>query len=325
MGDEINDEELQELLAAADNRRGADNTDETFAAPLSYDFKRPQRVNKDQSRTLENIHEHFVRFFSSTLASSMRMVVDVDLAFTDQAAYGEFVLSLPNPCSAYTFFMDPPGGYAVLSLAPDLVMAIIDRAFGGKGQALPGDGRPLTHIERNVIDKVVTRVFNDLEATWEPITTIKVTDVTFETNPEFIQVASASEPVIVVAFEAHCNNVSSLVHLCYPIGTLDHLLPKLDPQKKKGRAPANKTKTMASLQKTRVPVVVQIAHGNLPLGEVANLQKDDVIKLDTAKNEPAVIFIGGQPKFLGRPGLQRRKRAIEILSSIGEGEENLYL
>ena len=74
----------------------------------------------------------------------MRMVVDVDLAFTDQAAYGEFILSLPNPCSAYTFFMDPPGGYAVLSLAPDLVMAIVDRAFGGKGQALPGDGRPLT-------------------------------------------------------------------------------------------------------------------------------------------------------------------------------------
>ncbi len=326
MGDEINDEELQQLLAAAGNR-GADNTDEAFAkTPLAYDFKRPQRVNKDQSRNLENIHEHFVRFFSSTLASSMRMVVDVDLAFTDQASYGEFVLSLPQPCSAYSFFMDPPGGYAVLSMAPELVMAIVDRSFGGKGNSLADDARPLTQIERNVIDKLAARVFNDLESTWEPLANIKVTDVTFETNPEFIQVAASSDPVLIVALEVHCNNVSSLVHICYPISTLDHLLPKLNPQQRRGQqTPAAKDKNMASLQKTKVPVVVQIASGNLPLGEIANLQKGDVIKLDTTKNDPAVIFIGGQPKFLGRPGLQRRKRAIEIVSPISAEEENLYI
>ena len=327
MDEELNDDELRELMAAAGRNRDSNDDSEAFAkTPMAYDFKRPQRVNKEQSRTLENIHEHFVRSFSSTLASSMRMVVDVDLAFTDQASYGEFIVSLPNPCSAYSFYMDPPGGYAILSIAPELVMSVVDRAFGGKGNVLPGDPRPMTQIERNVVDKLVARVFNDLEATWESVAPIKIEDVTFETNPEFIQVATSSDPVVLVAFEAHSNNVSSLIQLCYPLSTLDPLLPRMGTQQKGARqTPPDKRKNLQSLQKTRVPVIVQIARGSLPLGDIANLQKGDVIKLDTTKSEPAVIFLGNQPKFLGRPGLQRRKRAIEIISPIDASEEDFYL
>jgi len=73
-----------------------------------------------------------------------------------------------------------------------------------------------------------------------------------------------------------------------------------------------------------IPVEVQVATGSLSLSDVAALKVGDVVKLDTPKDHPAVVFIGDRPKYLGRPGLRGRRRAIEILGEIGPEEEALY-
>ena len=148
MGDDITDGELHELIAAAkaDKRPGRGDFER---AAISYDFKRPQQIKADQTRRLESVHEQFARFAASTLSSSMRMVVDVELAFCDQLLHNEFVLSLPSPCSAYSLTIEPYGGRAVMSLEPALLSALVDRAFGGQGRGLQDDSRPLTQIELN--------------------------------------------------------------------------------------------------------------------------------------------------------------------------------
>ncbi len=295
--------------------------------PMSYDFKRPQRVNKDQIRAIESLHEQFARLFSSTISTAMRTVVDIDLAFVDQPLYGEFIVSLPNPCGAFSFTVEPTGGKAVLCLAPELMMSIVDRALGGKGQAPEGDMRPLTQIEQGIVNKLVSRLLGDVETAWEPHYPLEVTDVTYETNPEFVQVAGPGDPTIITAFEAHSNTANGLVSLCYPLSTLEALLPRLDLQSNqtqreqpRGDAVANNR----SLSKMRVPVLVQIAKGSLPLKEIAELQQGDVIKLDTKRTEPAIVFLGDQPKFIARAGLDGRQRAAQILSTIDASEEELY-
>lgn len=328
MTDEISDDDLRTLLSSAGDRSPSSNPSDAFAqTPMAYDFKRPQRVNKDQIRIIENIHEQFARLFSSTLASSMRMVVDADTAFTDQVLYNEFILSLPNPCSAYSFVMSPPEGPAVLSFSPELLMAIIDRAFGGRGTGLTGDARPLTPIEINVVSKLVSRIFHDLEATWELTTPVQISEVVLETNPEFIQIAGSGDPVMLIAFEANSNHVSGLIHLCYPLTTLEPLLPKITEQHRfMGRRPSPEDiqNRSRAFNKTKVPVAVHLAHGTLPLKELSGLQQGDVIKLDTTKDQPAVVFLGNQPKFLARPGLDGRKRAVKIIEVIAEDDEELY-
>ena len=330
MPDEISDEELRELLAAARPNQGRRSQSEAFERiPMAYDFTSPQQINKDRTRYIDNVHEQFARLVSSSLASSMRVVVDVELAFTDQTSYNEFLLSLPNPCTAYSFIVNPPGGGAILNLDPELVMAIIERTFGGKGQGFAGDPRALTQIETNIIKKLVLRLLENLEAAWEGVAPIRIDDVALEINPEFIQVAAPPDQVILVAFEANSTNVSGLIHLCYPLTTLHPLLPRLPAQtpRKTPRtgAPGRSSPTSPrALRKVKVPVVIQLARGSLPLEEVANLQIGDIIKLDTVKSEPAVVFIGERPKFLGRPGLQGKKRAVKILGAIGTEEEDLY-
>ena len=49
-----------------------------------YDFKHPNRVSKDQLRTLQTIHEAFSRGFATYLSTRLRSLVDIDLTSVDQ-------------------------------------------------------------------------------------------------------------------------------------------------------------------------------------------------------------------------------------------------
>ena len=97
----------------------------------SYDFKHPARVNRDQLRTLENLHDNFARLLSSTFSGAMRAVVDVDTAFVDQTTYAEFIMSLSNPSCSYTFTIEPLGGPAIIDFSLPVAYSFIDRQFGG--------------------------------------------------------------------------------------------------------------------------------------------------------------------------------------------------
>ena len=311
MADELTDDELHNLISAARASREPDLPAISGTAAMSYDFGRPQQVHKDQARRMESIHEEFARLLAATLSSNMRQVVDVDLAFCDQLVYHEFIGALPNSGIAYSFVLSPMGGQAILSMANELVMSIIDRAFGGQGQSFAGgDDRSLTQIEMNIVNKLAGRIFADLEATWDPVARVEITEVALETNPEFMQIAA-----------------TGLVHLCYPLGSLEPLSARLVPPpgtRMKEATPDQIDRQRKALGKMKIPVHLQVAHGALSLNEVAQLQEGDVVKLDTQKDEPAVLFVGGRAKYLARPGLQGRKRAAKIIDEIDADSEDLY-
>ena len=63
----------------------------------AYDFKRPERVGKDQMRALQTMHEGFGRNFGAALSALLRSIVEVKLTSVDQLTYSEFVFSLENP------------------------------------------------------------------------------------------------------------------------------------------------------------------------------------------------------------------------------------
>ena len=64
---------------------------------VPYDFKRPERVGKEQMRALQSLHEGFGRNFGAALSALLRSIVEVKLTSVDQLTYSEFVFSLENP------------------------------------------------------------------------------------------------------------------------------------------------------------------------------------------------------------------------------------
>jgi len=130
-----------------------------------YDFKRPERVSKEQMRALEAIHEAFARNFGASLSGFLRTIVEVRVATAEQLTYSEFINSLPNPTNFNLLTAEPIEGQLCLEVSPLIIYPIIDRLLGGGKDAGPISRRPLTEIELRLVRK--TYLFT---GTYEPVT-----------------------------------------------------------------------------------------------------------------------------------------------------------
>jgi len=288
----------------------------------SYDFKHPARVNKDQLRTLENLHDNFARLLSSTFSGAMRAVVDVDTAFVDQTTYAEFIASLSNPSCSYEFTLGPTSGRAIIDFAMPVTFAFVDRIFGGQGSSEGVDARQMTPIEIGVINRITKRVIEDIEATWEPILPVEITDIELETNPEFMQITAANEIVILLAFEVNSTNASGLVSLCYPFFTLEAILPLLGQQNfvrgnnEQRRIPKRRDKLgplpLDVLGPTPIDLNVEMGQAQMPLSKANALQVGDIIEMDSRTSDPCVVYVDDKPKYYAQPFAEDGKYCAEI-------------
>jgi len=67
------------------------------------------------------------------------------------------------------------------------------------------------------------------------------------------------------------------------------------------------------LKDTPVNVTAELGQTSRTVGEVLNLQVDDVLQLPTGPKDQIVLKIDGVPKFLGFPGITKGSRAVEII------------
>lgn len=125
-------------MADGDIETDIETASQSPDSPLltTYDFRRLERVSKDQLKGLQSLFEAFSREIEILLPPFLRTVVRLDLVSIDQLTYDEFILSVARPTSLSIIEMSPLEGRAVLEMSPAVVFPIVDRVLGGKGAAL---------------------------------------------------------------------------------------------------------------------------------------------------------------------------------------------
>src|SRR6185295_8672387 len=88
---------------------------------LPYNFKRPDRISKNQLRSLHFIHERFARNFSSSVSAYLRTVVEITLEDTSQITYAEFLGRAKDPTCYSAVSMKPLDGSCAVELEPEIV------------------------------------------------------------------------------------------------------------------------------------------------------------------------------------------------------------
>ena len=270
----------------------------------NYDFQHPARVNKEELRMLENLHDNFALYLGGTFSGAMRAVVDVDTAFVDQTTYAEFIASLSNPSMSYQFTLGPTKGKAVIDVAMPLVFAFVDRIFGGEG-ASGVEARQVTPIEIGVVNRILKRVIEDLERIWEPILRVEITDIELETNPEYMQITAANEIVILLSFEVNAPNASGRVSLCYPFFTIESILSRLGRQHYVPKGDIDLEELIRQnrlrLAGAKLPLEVEMGRGQISVEELKRIRVGDVLEAETRQDAPCVVYVGDRPKYYARP------------------------
>src|SRR5215467_12125289 len=87
----------------------------------SYDFRRPDRIAKDQLRAIPVLHENFARSLASSLSAYLRAYAVINLVSVEQLSFLEFSQCLPSPSCIVSLGMQPYDGNALLEINPALV------------------------------------------------------------------------------------------------------------------------------------------------------------------------------------------------------------
>ncbi|MFQ5499012.1 MAG: flagellar motor switch protein FliM [Candidatus Zixiibacteriota bacterium] len=291
--------------------------DDRLRSVISYDFKHPNRVSKDQIRTLENLHDNFAGHFASTMSAILRAITDVDLVSVDQITYSEFVMSLVAPSCTYTFSAPPLDAACLVDFNPTLTFSLIDRMFGGSGKLLETE-RELTGIERSVMGKLAHKLYGDLTMAWEHIVKVKIEQLSFETNPQFIQIVPPGETVVVVSFQVKLFSATGLLTVCYPYVSLESIITKLSAQNwidatKKKNLTEDRDLNMGNISVIDADVSATLLETNLKMSDFLSLRIGDIVPSEKKISLPVEVCVNNRPKFSAKPGLSGKKRAVQIV------------
>ncbi len=317
MGDILTQDEITNLISTFE--QGENKPAAEGAAPQqvrTYDFRRPSKFSKEQIRTLAMIHQTFARLASTTLSTHLRSQMRVDLVGVDQLTYDEFIRSVPSPTLLCIFAFAAEEGNAILEINPSLAYTVIERMLGGKGSR-PEKTRELTDIERALMSRIASLALRDLGAAWSGLMDIAPELRAVTTSTLFTQVALPGDMVMVVTLEVELCGITSMMSVCVPVIALEPIMSRLSAQQwfsavHKGNAEDTTRSISEHLSDAGLLVRVILGQASVRMGDLAELAVGDVIGLDTAYDEDLALFVEGERKFVGRPGLCGKRVGLQV-------------
>jgi flagellar motor switch protein FliM len=312
-----------ETPAAAPAPRGGTRQREKI---VTYDFKRPERVGKEQMRALQSLHEGFGRNFGAALSALLRSIVEVKLTSVDQLTYSEFVFSLENPTCFCLLRAEPLEGNLILDINPAILYPIIDRLLGGGKGLGPFARRPLTEIELRLVGRITGLFLHELKHAWENVLTLQFAVERVESNPQLVQIVPPNEVVILVSFELALGEIRGMINLCIPFNSIERVSAKLAANtwvsyNRNGSTPQSRALLGSRLDRSQVDVVVTLAESQLTTGDLIGLRVGDIITTDKDVRTPIDVAVQGVNKFLASPGALKGSRAIRIEAAPTPPEE----
>jgi len=326
MADILSQNEIDALLDhGADEvieEKGVEDSDKI----MLYDFKRPNRVSKEQLRAIKGIHDKMARNLASHISTVMRSIIEIQLQSVDQMTYGEFLMSLPSPTSFNIFSIKPLDGSAILELNPSIAFPMLDRLLGGRGESYEGE-RELTDIELNLIETILRLIMSKLKDAWSGVTDIFPIVESKESSPNVVQIVAQNEIVIMIVLEITIGETSGMINLAYPVIYLEPILSKLASKDiMLGETSAKKSRNVELRELLKRADIVNegiLGEASLNIKDLLTLEKGSIIRLDRPASDTAIITIDKKEVFEAQMGIHRHHKTLKITKLIKSDKDEI--
>jgi flagellar motor switch protein FliM len=329
MADILSQDEIDALLNVVEdddqpandaNKSESSSSNEPENRTISlYDFKRPNRVSKEQLRAIKGIHDKMARSLSSHISTALRSIIEIHLQSVDQMTYGEFLMSLPSPTSFNVFSLKPLEGSAILEINPSIAFNMIDRLLGGQGDVYNTE-RELTDIEINLLDTVLKVILSKLKEAWTPIIETFPIVESKESSPNVIQIVAQNEIVIMVVLEITIGETTGMINIAYPVIYLESILSKLaskDLMLGERSAKKSRNNELKELVK-RADILTEaiIGESDITIKRLLSLEVGDVIRLDTHVSNNAIISVDNKKLFEAEMGIFNHRKTLKATKKL---------
>jgi flagellar motor switch protein FliM len=301
-------------------REGSEDDDPAKKAQ-PYDFRRPDRIAKDQLRAIHVLNENFARSLASSLSAYLRAYVTVNLVSVEQLSFTEFIKGLPSPTSVIALGMKPYDGSALLEINPALVFPILEMLLGGSGKVVTKLNREVTEIEQSILDGLIRIILHDLRTAWQAVANIEFSVEAHETEPQLLQLLAPNEAVVAIGMEVRIGELSGMMNIGIPSIIVKMLRQKFDQQWSVRKTEATEQEHARMLRLIRPAAMYldsRLQGPTIGVEALLELEVGDVLAFDYSIDRPVDLSINGKRKFRGEIVSTGRKRAFQIHELVTE-------
>lgn len=284
----------------------------------NFDFGRSARIVRGRMPTLEMINDRFARLFRTTIYNMLRRTAVVAPTSIQFLKFGDYVNRLKLPTSLNLCQFAPLRGTGLLVLDPNLVFAIVDVFFGGKGRHAKIEGREFTAIESSVIRTLLDSACWNIREAWSHIVQLRLGITGSEINPHFANIVSPTEIVVVSTFQTEIDDKGGDFQITLPYSMIEPLREVLESGMQSDRAEHDDRWTQSlrtEIEDAEIELRALLGRVTIKLSEVMNLAPGDVLQSDFSGE--VTLFAEDVPVFRGIYGRSGGQHALKVSERVG--------
>lgn len=315
----LSSEELSALMPAT-GKTDAINEREKRKRVLPYNFRRPDRLSKEQVRSLYLLHDLVAHSVSTSLPLFLRTIAEVNLISVEQQAYSEYLRGLPDPTTVFTIAASSLSGVYAIEIGASIAFPIIDRLLGGNGDGL-SEKRAATDLELKILEGFVAIINENYKSAWKPIVPIEPEIVGRETRPQMLQIIAPNEVVATIAYQVQIGDAKGAMSLCLPVVMLESVIDKFNQSSylpAKSTEPDATRAILETISSVRFRVTSDLESIPAAVVDLINLSVGDVLRTNHRIEQPLKISVGNSVKFKGKIASLEGRMVAQIVEKIGK-------
>lgn len=279
-----------------------------------YDFNSQDRIVRGRLPTLEMINERFARNFRVSLFNILRRSPEIVVEGIEMMKFGEYIHTLFMPSNMNMVKMNPLRGTTLFVFNPKLVYSLVDNFFGGSGRFHTKiEGREFSATEMRIVMNVLEQIFEDMQEAWKPVMDIEYQYLNSEVNPQFANVVSPSEVMIISNFHVDLDGDGGSLQIALPYSTIEPIREMLDAGMQSDASDTDERWVMSLREElTTAPVEIKstLTTQDITLRDVLTMQEGDIVPVDIP--DQVVASVDGVPVFKARFGESRGNCALKV-------------
>lgn len=326
MSEFLSQDEVDSLLKGVTGEadEAADNPEAKPGEVRPYNLASQERIVRGRMPTMEIINERFARLFRIGLFNFIRRTPEISIGPVRVLKFGEFIRNLHVPTNLNLIQAKPLRGNGLFIFDPNLVFLIVDNMFGGDGRFHTRvEGREFTQTEHRIIQKMLAVAFENYEKSWENVHPLKFEFVRSEMNPQFANIATPNEVVIVTTFDIELGGNGGSFHICMPYSMLEPVKDLLY-SSMQGEHLAMDQRWLQLLSKqvqsASIELVATLGQASVTLEQVLKMRSGDIVPLEIGEN--IIASVDGVPVMECKYGAFNNQYALRVekMISTNEGE-----
>ena len=273
-----------------------------------------ERIVRGRMPTMEIVNERFSRNLRMGLFNFIRKSPEITVGAVKAQKYSAFLRDLVVPTNFNIMSVRPLRGNGMVVCEPTLLFGVIDSLYGGSGKFKTRiEGRDFSATEQRVITRLVDVIAEEYKKAWAGIYPLELIYQRSEMQPQFANIATASEIIVTTTFTLEIGDLTGSLHVCIPYATLEPIRDVLYSTVQGDAMELDRRWVRLlshEIQAAELQLVAELARTDATIEQLLAMQVGDFLELERVPSIQAKVE--GVPLFECQYGTHKGKYALRI-------------